>query len=125
MDARVSPPTTKELIVTLASKSLELSTNAYLTPSVVAFEHNKEMINTEVDVSDPKMTDDTVVAKSEHAFVQGISVALKDAVGLVEVRSGHASFGPNDVVVDLSAGEKGDGLVPLLLLVKRLLLTPL
>ncbi|GKF55040.1 hypothetical protein Tco_0165380, partial [Tanacetum coccineum] len=68
-DASVSHPITKESNVTLASKSLELSTNADLAPSVVASEHNEEMLNVEVD-------------------------------------------GPNDVVVALSAGEKGDGLVP-------------
>nr|GEV53190.1 hypothetical protein [Tanacetum cinerariifolium] len=47
-----------------------------------------------------------------HAFVQGISVALDDSVELVEVGSGCVSSGPNDVVVALSAGEKGDGLDP-------------
>ncbi|GJU46523.1 hypothetical protein Tco_1203789 [Tanacetum coccineum] len=57
-DARVSSPITKELTVTPASKYLELSTNADLTPYVVAFEHNEEMVNAEVDGSDPKMTDD-------------------------------------------------------------------
>ncbi|GKB76460.1 hypothetical protein Tco_0943355 [Tanacetum coccineum] len=84
-DAHVSPPITKELTVTPASKSLELSTNADLTQSVVASEHNKEM---------------------------GISVALEDAVKLVVVGSGCAPSGPNDVVISLSAGEKGDDLVP-------------
>ncbi|GJS96886.1 hypothetical protein Tco_0803854 [Tanacetum coccineum] len=68
-----------------ASKSLELSTNADLAPSVVASEHNEEM---------------------------GIYVALEDVVELVVIGSGCASSGPNDVVVALSAGEKGDGLVP-------------
>ncbi|GKD84276.1 hypothetical protein Tco_1351115, partial [Tanacetum coccineum] len=85
MDARVSPPTTTELTMTPSSKPLELSTYADLTSSIAASEHNEEM---------------------------GISVALEDAVELVEVGSGRASSGPNDVVVALSAGEKGDGLVP-------------
>ncbi|GJY96085.1 hypothetical protein Tco_0512446 [Tanacetum coccineum] len=76
-DARVSPPTTKESTMTPVSKSLELSTNADLTPSAVASEHNEEMVNVEVDVSDPKMTNETIIAKSRHAFVQGISVALR------------------------------------------------
>nr|GEV66340.1 hypothetical protein [Tanacetum cinerariifolium] len=111
-DACVSPPITKESNMTPASKSLELSTNTDLTPSVVTSEHNEEMVNAEVDVSDPKMTDDTAVAKSGHAFVQGISVTLEDVVGLVEVGSRRASSEPNDVVVSLSAGEKGNGLVP-------------
>ncbi|GJR74014.1 hypothetical protein Tco_0086379 [Tanacetum coccineum] len=84
-DARVSSHITKELTMTPASKYLELSTNADLTPSVVASEHNEEM---------------------------GISVALKDAVELVVIGLGCASSGPNDVMVTLSAGEKGDGLVP-------------
>nr|GFC65304.1 hypothetical protein [Tanacetum cinerariifolium] len=61
---------------------------------------------------DPKMTNDTVAAKFGHAFVQGIFVSLEDVVELMEVGSGRASFGPNDVVVALSVGEKGYGLVP-------------
>nr|GEV44293.1 hypothetical protein [Tanacetum cinerariifolium] len=48
--------------------------------------HNEEMVNDKVDRSDPKMTD--------------------------EVGSGCVSFGPNDVVISFSVGEKGDGLVP-------------
>ncbi|GJT60500.1 hypothetical protein Tco_1004033 [Tanacetum coccineum] len=111
-DARVSPPTIKESIVTPTSKSLELSANVDLIAFVVVSEHNEDMVNAEVDGSDTKMTDDTVAAKSWHAFVQGIYVALEDAVELVEVGSGRASSGPNDVVVALSVGEKGDGLVP-------------
>ncbi|GKC38564.1 hypothetical protein Tco_1050948 [Tanacetum coccineum] len=112
LDARVSPPTTKESTVTLASKSLELSANVDLTASIVASEHNEEMVNAEVDGSDPQMTDDTVATKFGHAFVQGISFALQDAVELVEEGSGHASSSPNDVVVAFFVGEKGDSLVP-------------
>ncbi|GJV36954.1 hypothetical protein Tco_1409431 [Tanacetum coccineum] len=111
-DASVSHPITKESNVTLASKSLELSTNADLAPSVVASEHNEEMVNVEVDGSDLKMTDDIAAAKFGHTFVQGISVALEDAMESVVVGSGCVSSSPNDVVVALSAGEKGDGLVP-------------
>ncbi|GJU20159.1 hypothetical protein Tco_1153501, partial [Tanacetum coccineum] len=81
-DARVSPPTTKETTVTPASKSLELSANIDLTASAVASEHNEEMVNAEVDGLDPKMIDGTVAAKSGHAFVQGISVTLEDAMEL-------------------------------------------
>ncbi|GJT28289.1 hypothetical protein Tco_0908564 [Tanacetum coccineum] len=84
-DARVSPPTTKELTVTPASKSLELSANVDLTAFVDAFEHNKEM---------------------------GIFVSLEDVVELVEVGSKRATSSPNDVMVTLSVGEKGDRLVP-------------
>nr|GEX77032.1 hypothetical protein [Tanacetum cinerariifolium] len=47
-----------------------------------------------------------------YRYLEGIFVALEDAVELVEVGSGRASFGPNDVVVALSIGEKGNGLVP-------------
>nr|GEZ90461.1 hypothetical protein [Tanacetum cinerariifolium] len=101
-----------ESTVTPASKSLELSTNADVTPSIVASEHNEDMVNVEVDVLDPKITDDTIVTKSEHAFMQGIFVALEDVVGLVEVASRRASSGPNDVVVALSVVEICDGLVP-------------
>ncbi|GJW83924.1 hypothetical protein Tco_0157069 [Tanacetum coccineum] len=104
--------TTNESTVTPTSKSLELSANINLTASAVASEHNEEMVNAEVDGSEPKMTDDTVAAKSGHAFVSGIYVALEDDVELVEVGSGRASSGLNDVVVALSVGEKGDGLVP-------------
>ncbi|GJT92431.1 hypothetical protein Tco_1081276 [Tanacetum coccineum] len=70
--------------MTPASKSLELSTNADLTPSVITSEHNEE----------------------------GIFVALEDVVALVEVGSRRASSDPNDVVVALSPSEKGDGLAP-------------
>ncbi|GKD41931.1 hypothetical protein Tco_1266576 [Tanacetum coccineum] len=77
---RLAEASPLESTMTHASKSLELSANAYLIPSVVASEHNEEMVNAEAGVSDPKMTDDIVVAKSGHAFVQG-SVALEDAVG--------------------------------------------
>nr|GFD60522.1 hypothetical protein [Tanacetum cinerariifolium] len=50
------------------------------------------------------------IVKSGHAFVQGIFDALDDAVKLEEVGSGHVSFGPNHVVVAISAHEKDDGL---------------
>ncbi|GKB23048.1 hypothetical protein Tco_0862449, partial [Tanacetum coccineum] len=73
-DARVSPPVAKESTVTPVSKSLELSANFDITASVVASEHNEEM--------------------------------------LAGVGSGCVSSGLNDVVVALSAGEKGTGLTP-------------
>ncbi|GJR64786.1 hypothetical protein Tco_0010851 [Tanacetum coccineum] len=100
------------LIVTPASKSLELSTHVDLTAFVVASKHNKDMVTAEVDGSDPNMTDDTITAKSGHAFMQGMSVVLDYVVELVGVGSRHVSSSPNDVVVALSAGEKGDGLTP-------------
>ncbi|GJZ29714.1 hypothetical protein Tco_0574361, partial [Tanacetum coccineum] len=49
-EAHVSPPT-KESIVTPASKSLEWSANVNFTASVVAPEHNEEMLNAKVDGS--------------------------------------------------------------------------
>ncbi|GKF96097.1 hypothetical protein Tco_0288832 [Tanacetum coccineum] len=111
-DARVSPPIAKEFTVIPTSKSLELSANVDLSTSVAASEHNEEMINAEVDGSNPNMTDGTTTTKFGHAFVQGMSVGLDDAVELVGVGSKRTSSGPNDVVVALSAGEKGDGLIP-------------
>ncbi|GJW68022.1 hypothetical protein Tco_0122446 [Tanacetum coccineum] len=111
-DAYVSSLVTHESTMTPTSKSLELSANVDLTASVVASEHNEEMLSVEVDGSDPKMTDDTITSKSGHAFVQGMSVVLDDAVELAVVGSGCVSFGPNDVVVALSASEKGDVLTP-------------
>ncbi|GKG43809.1 hypothetical protein Tco_0482902, partial [Tanacetum coccineum] len=57
------------------------------------------------------------------AFVQGMSVVLDDVVELVGVGSGRVSFGPNNVVVALSASEKGDGLTPSSVAGARLLLT--
>ncbi|GJU27986.1 hypothetical protein Tco_1166607 [Tanacetum coccineum] len=99
-----------ESTVTPASKSLELSANVDLTASIVASEHNEEMVTAEVDGSGPKITDDTITAKSRHAFVQGMSVVLDDVVELAGVGSRRVSSSPNDVVVSLFAGEKGDGL---------------
>ncbi|GJQ99250.1 hypothetical protein Tco_0522235 [Tanacetum coccineum] len=107
---RVSPPIAKESTVTPVSKTLELSGNVNFTASAVASEHNEEMVNAEVDGSYPKMTDDTTAVKSRHALMQGISVALDDVMKLVEVGSGRVPSGPDDVVVALSAHEKGDGL---------------
>ncbi|GJR99945.1 hypothetical protein Tco_0316454 [Tanacetum coccineum] len=92
------------------SKSLELSANVNFTAFAVASEHNKEMVNAEVDGSDPKMTGDTAAVKSGHAFVQGISIALDHVTELVEVGPGRVSSSPDDVVVALFAYEKGDGL---------------
>nr|GEX45202.1 hypothetical protein [Tanacetum cinerariifolium] len=79
---RVSPTIAKELTVTYVSESLELFTNVNLTISAVSFEHNKEM---------------------------GISIALDDVMELVEVGLGHVPSGPDDVMVALSAHEKGEG----------------
>ncbi|GJW92758.1 hypothetical protein Tco_0172430 [Tanacetum coccineum] len=106
----VSLPIVKESTVIHVFESLELFANVNFTASAVASEHNKEMVNAKVDVSDPKMTDDTAAVKSGHAFVRGISVALDDVMELVEVGSGRVPSGPDDFVVSLSAYEKGNGL---------------
>ncbi|GJR00077.1 hypothetical protein Tco_0523061 [Tanacetum coccineum] len=68
------------------------------------------MVNAKVDGSDPNMTDDTAAVKFGCAFVQGISVALDGVMELVEVGSGRVPFSPDDVLVALSAHDKGDGL---------------
>nr|GEV36434.1 hypothetical protein [Tanacetum cinerariifolium] len=84
-DSCVSPSVAKESTVTPASKSLDVSANVDLTAFVVASEHDEEM---------------------------GVSIALDDVVDLAGVGSGCVSFGPNDVMVALSAGEKVDDLTP-------------
>nr|GEV86538.1 hypothetical protein [Tanacetum cinerariifolium] len=43
---------------------------------------------------------------------QGVSHVVDDVTELTVIVSEHVSFGPGDVVVALSAREKGDGLVP-------------
>ncbi|GJU01332.1 hypothetical protein Tco_1111670 [Tanacetum coccineum] len=103
-------PKKLESTVTPIFESLELSANVNFTASTVAFEHNEEMVNAEVDGSDPKMTDDTTAVKSGHAFVHGISVALDDFAELVEVGLRRVPSVLDDVMVALSAYEKGDGL---------------
>ncbi|GJY38116.1 hypothetical protein Tco_0424480 [Tanacetum coccineum] len=111
-DTCVSPPVANNSTVMHVSKSLELSTNVAFIPSNVASEQSEEMVNAEVDESDPKITDDTITAKSGHAFMQGMSVVLDDAVELVGVGSGCVFSSPSDVVVALSTGEECDGLAP-------------
>ncbi|GKD30658.1 hypothetical protein Tco_1241436 [Tanacetum coccineum] len=48
----------------------------------------------------------------ETKKVSGTSYVLDDVVEVTVVRSGHLSSGLTDVVVALSAGEKGDGSLP-------------
>ncbi|GJU23013.1 hypothetical protein Tco_1156355 [Tanacetum coccineum] len=76
----------------------------------VALEQNGEQVNAMVDGSDLEMADGTARSKSGSVFVQGVSRTLDDVTDLVEVRSGRVPFGPDDVVVALSAYEKGNGL---------------
>nr|GFB27160.1 hypothetical protein [Tanacetum cinerariifolium] len=83
-DAYVSPSIAKDSNVTPTSESLKLSANVILAPSVVASEQNEEWVNAMVYGPDVEMTD----------------------------RSEHVSSGLIDVVVALSAGEKGDGSLP-------------
>ncbi|GKE20001.1 hypothetical protein Tco_1431513, partial [Tanacetum coccineum] len=81
-DAYVSPSIANESTVTLASTSLELLSNTVPTSSAITLELN------------------------------GVSHVVDDVTELTVTGSKHASFGPGDVVVPLSAGEKGDGSVP-------------
>nr|GEU96018.1 hypothetical protein [Tanacetum cinerariifolium] len=123
-DASVSPLITKESTMTPTSKSLELFANFNLTASVVSSEHDEEMVSVEVDELDPKMTDDTITAKSEHAFVQGMSVIFNDSVELVGVGSGRVSSSPNDVMVSLYTSKKGNGLTPSFIASKEAAVNP-
>ncbi|GJW34831.1 putative reverse transcriptase domain-containing protein [Tanacetum coccineum] len=59
-----------------------------------------------------EMTDGAAPSKSGGVFVQGISHVLDDVAEVTVVRSERVSSGPNDIVVSLSVGEKGDGSLP-------------
>ncbi|GKC72456.1 hypothetical protein Tco_1118339, partial [Tanacetum coccineum] len=59
---------------------VEFKVNFFLWLICLPGAHNEEMLSVKVDGSDPKMTDDTITSKSGHAFVQGMSVVLDDAV---------------------------------------------
>nr|GEX50607.1 hypothetical protein [Tanacetum cinerariifolium] len=84
-DTRVSPPIAKESIVTLVFKSLELSANVVPASFVVTLEQNEE---------------------------QGTYHVLDDVAEVTMVGSESVSYGFTDVVMALSAGEKGDGSAP-------------
>ncbi|GJT35352.1 hypothetical protein Tco_0925771 [Tanacetum coccineum] len=109
-DTRVSPPIVKESTATPVSKSLELSVNVVPTSFAVASKQNEEQVNCVVDGSDLEMADGDAPSKSGSVFVQGVSRTLDDVMELVEVGSGRVPSGPDDVVVALSAHEKGDSL---------------
>ncbi|GJY61269.1 hypothetical protein Tco_0461926 [Tanacetum coccineum] len=111
-DARISPPIAKESTVIPASESLELSSNVVSAPSIVASKQNKEWVNAMVDGPDVEMTDGAAHSKSGGVFVQGASHVLDDVAKVTVVGSKRVSFGLVDVVVALSAGEKGDGSLP-------------
>ncbi|GKA51613.1 hypothetical protein Tco_0744809 [Tanacetum coccineum] len=94
-DTRVSPPIAKESTMKPVSKSLELSANVVSASFAIALEQNEE-----------------------QASVAGTSHVLDDVVEVTVVGSESVSSGLTDVVVALSVGEKGDGLL-LLLPLKR------
>ncbi|GJU74318.1 hypothetical protein Tco_1265723 [Tanacetum coccineum] len=81
-DTRVSPPIAKESTMTPVSNSLELSANVVPASFAIALEQNEE---------------------------QGTSHVLDDVTEVTVVGSERVSSGLTDVVVALSAGEKGDG----------------
>nr|GEY98209.1 hypothetical protein [Tanacetum cinerariifolium] len=110
-DTRVSPPITKESTMTPVSKSLELSANVILASSVVALEQNEEQASVAVDGSNFKMTDGAAHSKYGGVFVQGTSHVLDDVAEVTVVGSERLSSGLTDVVVALSASEKGEGRV--------------
>nr|GEY55980.1 hypothetical protein [Tanacetum cinerariifolium] len=111
-DTHVSPPIEKESTMTPVSKSLELSANVVLASSVVALEQNEEHVTAAVDRLDLKMTDGAAHSKSGGVVMQGTSHVLDDVDEVTVVGLEHVSFGLTDVVVALSAGEKGDGCAP-------------
>ncbi|GKB97399.1 integrase, catalytic region, zinc finger, CCHC-type containing protein [Tanacetum coccineum] len=84
-DARISPPITKESIVTSDSESLELSANVVPAPFAVAYEQNEEWVNAMVDGSDVEMTDGVAHSKSEGVFVQGTYHVLDDVAEVTVV----------------------------------------
>ncbi|GKB95988.1 hypothetical protein Tco_0982125 [Tanacetum coccineum] len=90
--ARVSPSIAKDSTVTPAFRSLELSSNVVPAPSAFASEQNEEWVNAMVDGLNAEMTDGAAHSKSGG--------------------SERVSFGLIDVVVTLSASEKGDGFLP-------------
>ncbi|GJZ30489.1 hypothetical protein Tco_0575536 [Tanacetum coccineum] len=71
---------------------MELLSNTVPTSYVVALEPNEERVNAMVDGPNNEMVD--VAANAKPGDV------------------GRSVFGPGDVVVALSAGEKGEGSVP-------------
>nr|GEU99892.1 hypothetical protein [Tanacetum cinerariifolium] len=101
-----------ESTVTLVSTSLELISNTVPTSSFAALGSNEEWVNAMVDGPGNEMVDGAANAKPENVFVQGASHVVDDATELTVTGSECVSFGPGNVVVALSAGEKGDGYAP-------------
>ncbi|GKE09093.1 hypothetical protein Tco_1412644 [Tanacetum coccineum] len=111
-DTRVSPLIVKESTVTPVSKSLELSANVAPVSSAVVSEQNEGQVSTAVDGSDLEMTDGAAHSKFGGVFVQGTSHVLDDVAEVTVVGSERVSSSLTDVVLALSAGEKGDGFSP-------------
>ncbi|GJU97432.1 hypothetical protein Tco_1326703 [Tanacetum coccineum] len=111
-DTRISPPIATESTVTPVPKSLELSANVAPVSSAVASEQNEEQVNVVVDGSDLEMVDGAAPSKSRGVFGQGTSHVFDDVTEVSVVGSERISSGLTDVVVALSAGEKGDGSTP-------------
>ncbi|GJS32745.1 hypothetical protein Tco_0531127 [Tanacetum coccineum] len=101
-----------ESTVTPVCSSLELLSNTIPSSSAALLEPNEEWVNAMVDGSDHGMTGDVGNGDRGIVFVQGASHVVDGNVELTLVGSEHFSGGPNDVVVALSAGEKGDGSLP-------------
>ncbi|GJX69466.1 hypothetical protein Tco_0305193 [Tanacetum coccineum] len=108
-DTRVSPLIAKDSTMIPVSKSLELSANVVPASLAVALEQNEEQVSAAVDGSDLEITDGAARSKSRVVFVQGTSHVLDDVAEVTVVGSKRVSSGLTDVVVALSAGEKGDG----------------
>ncbi|GJX09268.1 hypothetical protein Tco_0199127 [Tanacetum coccineum] len=110
-DTRVSPLITKDSTMIPVSKSLELSANVVPASLAVSLEQNEEQVSAVVDGSDLKNMRVACHArsKSEGVFVQGTFYVLDDVAEVTVVGSKRVSSGLTDVVVALSAGEKGDG----------------
>nr|GEW48497.1 hypothetical protein [Tanacetum cinerariifolium] len=106
-DTRVSPLLTKESTVTLVCSSLEFL--SYTIPySFVAFlEPNKGWVNAMVNGPDHEITGDAGNGNSGSVFH-----VIDDDVEFALVGLKRVSFGPNDVVVALYTGDKGDGFLP-------------
>ncbi|GKE32354.1 hypothetical protein Tco_1451676 [Tanacetum coccineum] len=109
-DTRVSPPIAKESIMTPVCSSLGLPSNDVLFSSATALGHNEEWVNVMVDTPYNKMADGVVNDKPRDVFMQGVSHTVSEDVGSSLAQGQErVSFGPNDVVVALSVGEKDNG----------------
>ncbi|GKD69952.1 hypothetical protein Tco_1324042 [Tanacetum coccineum] len=111
-DAYVSPSIANKSTVILASTSLEFLSNTVPTSFAVALEPNEEWVNAMVDGPDNEMVDAVANAKPWDMFVQGVSHVVDDVTELTVTGLERVSYGTGDVVVALSAREKGDGSVP-------------